>query len=260
MDGDRHAAAKGIQEHRQFAVHELALVERTRQRFAHPPSLAHAGDERLVHLPARLVRHAEGSVPKPGGDILRSAAEPRHLVVVNRPRSIHRDVRDDAAPHEVEEERRDTGLDDVATEHDDDGAVAARGLGDRLDHLAKRAGDEDVGEGTQKRAERAIRARRHGELLGANLVRPSGDGDRADGGEIDLRRRYWLPAVVVAVVGRNDLRYRLRVPKESFDFICSIMRRSSSDSQICASPFSEKIPLDLMIGWMTIASNLPAGT
>ncbi|HET9003239.1 MAG TPA: hypothetical protein VFN39_04465 [Gemmatimonadaceae bacterium] len=74
----------------------------------------------------------------------------------------------------------------MAAEHDDDAALAAVSTDDRVDDGEEVAGDENVRQGTQKRAEGAIGPRRGGELLGANLVRPASDRDRADRGEIGL--------------------------------------------------------------------------
>jgi hypothetical protein len=105
---------------------------------------------------------------------------------------------------------------------------------DRIDDGEKIARDEDVGERAQKCAKRVILARRVSELLSANLVRSSGDRDRADRGEIRLGVPYGAVGVIAGVGGRYDLRYRLRDPNESFDFICSMMWLSSSESQISA--------------------------
>ena len=56
-------------------------------------------DERVVHLAARLLGHAERAVAQAGGDVFRRRAEARDLVVVNRRRAVHREVRHDAAAH-----------------------------------------------------------------------------------------------------------------------------------------------------------------
>jgi hypothetical protein len=74
----------------------------------------------------------------------------------------------------------------VSAEHDDDPALAPIGADDRVDDGEEVARDENVREGTQKRAEGAIGPRWGGELLGANLVRPAGDRDRAYRGVVGL--------------------------------------------------------------------------
>ena len=57
-----------------------------------------------------------------------------------------------------------------------------------------------------------------------------------------------------------ERRYRLSDPNASLDFICTMMRFASSVSQISACPFSEKMPFVLMMGWITMQANVPAGT
>src|SRR5687767_6506353 len=113
-----------------------------------------------------------------------------------------------------------------------------RGLRERIDYTAEIARRQDVGERMQERAERVIGARRRSELFGAYLVRPVRDGDGAD-----LRQgRLGRHCVAVAVPAVYDFRYRLRVPNDRLDLSCSMIRRSSSDNQISALPFSEKMP------------------
>ena len=60
-------------------------------------------------------------------------------------RKVH-DVGDDAASHQIDEERREAGLHDMAAEHEDDASLAPGGGDDRVDDVAKVAGDEDVGQ------------------------------------------------------------------------------------------------------------------
>jgi hypothetical protein len=105
---------------------------------------------------------------------------------------------------------------------------------DGVDDGEEVARNENVGERAKERAERVIVARRVSELLRANLVRSSSDWNRADRGEIRLGVPYGAVGVIAGVGGRYDLRYRLRDPNESFDFICSMMWLSSSESQISA--------------------------
>src|SRR5688500_2124908 len=59
---------------------------------------------------------------------------------------------------------------------------------------------------------------------------------------------------------RICFRYRFRDPNFSFDFIWSIVRVESSVSQISARPPSPNTPFVLISGWITIDSNVPAGT
>jgi len=82
----------------------------------------------------------------------------------------------------------------VSAEHDDDPALPTIGADDGIDDGEEVAGDENVRQRTQKRAEGAIAPRWGGELLGANLVRPARDRDRADRGEVGLATIRGRPA------------------------------------------------------------------
>lgn len=119
-------------------------------------------------------------------------------------------------------------------------------VGDGAREAHEVAGDEDVGKRTHERAEGAVAPRWGRELLGAYLVRPPRDRDRADLSEVRLVRPY--EPFAWPFPGVYDFRYRLREPIFSFDFIWIMMRLSSSEIQISASPPSEKMPRDLMIG------------
>jgi hypothetical protein len=65
---------------------------------------------------------------------------------MDRPRAIHGHVRDDAAAHEIDDERCKARLHDVAAKHGDDRTSRARGGGDRTDDSTEVASDEDVRE------------------------------------------------------------------------------------------------------------------
>jgi len=76
----------------------------------------------------------------------------------------------------------------VPAQHHDDGAPGTMRRGDRGDDATKVAGDEDVGERIDERAEGTVGAGRARELAGRDLVRASRDGDGADLGEVGLGR------------------------------------------------------------------------
>ena len=114
-------------------------------------------DERLVHLAAGLLGHAEGAVAQAGGDVLGRAAEAGDLVVVDRRRPVHREVRDDAAAHQVDEHRREARLHDVAAEHDAPRRACACGGGDGVTTARKSRATSDVGEGARGRRRRSGR-------------------------------------------------------------------------------------------------------
>jgi hypothetical protein len=108
---------------------------------------------------------------------------------VDRSRAVHGDVGDDPPPHEVDEQRGEPRLDDVAAEHDDDGTIGLCGGDDGRDDTAEVTRDQDVGERVEKVAQGGRcggALRRTGKLLGANLVGASLDGNGAHRAEVDL--------------------------------------------------------------------------
>ena len=98
-------------------------------------------------------------------------------------------MRNGPAMHEIDEHRSEPGLHDVTAQHNDDGALVARGVDDGGDDAAQIAGDEDVGERVEKCAEGTVVARRSGELVRAHLVWAAGDGHGSNVREVGLTRR-----------------------------------------------------------------------
>jgi len=91
---------------------------------------------------------------------------------VNRAGAVHREVSDHATLHQVDQERSDTGLDDMSAEHDDDRAIVACGKYDGRDYRAKVCGDENVWKAGEKGSERPIVTRRTREFFGSYFVGP----------------------------------------------------------------------------------------
>ena len=217
---------------------------------------------------SRPVSSAMPKVPssQSGGDVLRRRAEARDLVVVNGGGAVHRDVRHDAAPHQLDEHGREAGLHDVAAEHDDDAAL--RGAPRRRSALTtarKSRATRTSGSACEEGAEGTIVAGRLREVARAHLVRAHARRERcARRRDPPRRARVGRAATALGARPRRGWTVRFEVQVEGpessgRDFICSMMRLSSSESQTSACPFSEKMPFDLMIGWTTIASNSPAG-
>ena len=160
------------------------------------------GDERGVHLAAGLLGHAERAVAQSGGDVLGGRAEARHLVVVNRRRPVHRDVRDDAASHQLDEQRRDSGLHDVAAEHQRRrrallrAALAIASATARKSRATRTSGSD----ATNARNDRSSRGGCANSSV-LDLVRAARDGDGADRGEIRFARQSRGRGVAVSVGG-----------------------------------------------------------
>ena len=104
-----------LQQDGEFGVRQDRFArQRHRDGFAHPSLLALTGDEGLVQPAARFFGHAERAIAKAGGDVLRRGAEARDLVVVDGGRAVHGEVGHDLATHQLDDDRREAGLHDVA--------------------------------------------------------------------------------------------------------------------------------------------------
>ena len=64
--------------------------------------------------------------PSPGIDVLGRGAAKRDLEVVNEARAVQRDGGHVAALHQIDQDGRETGLDDVRAESPEDAALLVR--------------------------------------------------------------------------------------------------------------------------------------
>src|SRR5438128_5789056 len=253
---DRHAEVLARDEHGHGASGEpLPLLQIAGERLAHAALLAGAGGYRGVHLPAGLFGHAEGPVAQPGGDVFARAPVGGELEVVDRRAAVHRHMRDDLPPQQLDEQRPQADLDHVTAEHRHDGA-AAGGLRGLLDHETQFAGGEDIREGAPEGGEAPVRAGSVGEEGGIDFVGALSDRDGLESAEVRL-----------AVIGHGcsgtaySLSFRVTWPNEKLDCNASMTRCSSSDSHIRASAFSAKMPRPLGIaGRTTMAFHLCPAT
>src|SRR5690606_17792283 len=152
VDGEAAPAPARGEQQRELGIREVAArVQRIGERLAQPAALRGAPPDRLVHLAARLLRHAERAVGEPGLDVLAGAAPARQLVVVDHGRAVGGEVRDDAALHEVDQHGREPGLHDVPAHHAQHAAAVARRGRECVHDGAEAPGLEDVGERIEER-------------------------------------------------------------------------------------------------------------
>ncbi|GMV10504.1 MAG: hypothetical protein AMXMBFR55_22380 [Gemmatimonadota bacterium] len=187
MHGGGHPEeVRGVQD-RQLRVGEAGgRGQEAADALPHPPPFLLPEHEGLVEGAPRLLGHAEGPVAQAGGDVFGGRAEARHLVVVDGGRAVHPEVGDDAAAHEVDEDRGEPGLHHVAAEHDDDAPPRTRGRGDGGDDAAEVARHQDVGERVDEGAERAVGTGRARELARAHPVGAPRHGDGPDARQVGL--------------------------------------------------------------------------
>ena len=158
----------------------LLLRQRSRQSFTHSPAAPHSFGECLVHSPASLLSHSESSIEKSARYILGSRTESCDLVIMNRSRAVHRNVRDDTALEQVDQNWRDSRLHDVSAQHDDDSAAELVCVQDSCDYRLEVGRCENVGKSLEKRREGKIITRRRREFFGPNLVGATLDGNCAN--------------------------------------------------------------------------------
>src|SRR5688500_13081556 len=147
VHGERNLQTRRSEKQRYLGVRHVGLVrQRPSEGFSHSPSLLHSTREGLVHATTCLVSHSERSVQKPARYVFGSRSEPGYLVVVYCPRSVCCEMSDDAALHQIDQNRSDTSLHDVAAEHDDNTASESVSVDDRVYDRPKIGGDENIGE------------------------------------------------------------------------------------------------------------------
>src|SRR6185503_4825790 len=110
------------EKNRHLGMSERQPLQRSRDGFTHPPAVLPTLDEGFVHSPARFFGHSERTVDQSASDIFRRSAESRDFIIVNRTGSVHRNVSYHASLHQIDQERSNSGLHDVAAEHHDDAA------------------------------------------------------------------------------------------------------------------------------------------
>ena len=146
----------------------------------------------LVQQRAGLLGHAEAAGPERFVDVLRRGARQRDLEVVNDAGAVHRQRRDVAALHQIDQHRRHAGLDHMRADAPDDARPRARArrrsarTTRRMSAPARMAGS-DVEPALN---ERAVRDRPR-EVLGPRLAPARGERIRAHAGEIELLVAEW---------------------------------------------------------------------
>ena len=164
-----------------------------------------AGGDGAVEKLAGLARHAEVTRGERGGDILRSRAVGGELEIVDDAGAVHGDGGEDAAAHEVDDQRAQSDLDGMSPHAEHDGAAAPVALGDRRGDTTQIARAEEVGKGVEEVADahgrcRHLAERRRGDFglslrqrVGANLGEIERARSRPAGHQTDLARLAAAP-------------------------------------------------------------------
>src|SRR5580658_4844889 len=140
--------------------------------FAEPDLTSLRADGGFVEVQARLLGHSEFTAAKNGFDVFRRAAHQRDFKVVNEPRAIHCDPAHKAAIHEIDQERPEADLDDVASDSPNNGFTAAASIHNRIANFAQIFSGQNARKRFEKIREVAARFVRPSELFEMNFVRP----------------------------------------------------------------------------------------
>ena len=125
MQSHRYIQIVGVRQDADIPVLEAFRVNPASEVLAQPETEA-GGIDRPVVQDSGLVPQSELSRADIAGDALGSSPDPRELEVVDRSRAVHRDMREDAAPQQVDHLARHAGLDHVRSHHQDAGAGTRR--------------------------------------------------------------------------------------------------------------------------------------
>jgi hypothetical protein len=170
--GEGHTRLVRRAEQRQLRVLRVRRDERASQRFAHAYVVARRLSRRAVQKFPRLVGRAERARAERRVNVLGRRADERNLCVVHEHRAVGRDTRDESAPHQIYDERRESDLDDVPADAPDDGlAQLSRPTHARSD-FTQRPHGENVWQRRKKLFKRRALAERPREIFGRDLARP----------------------------------------------------------------------------------------
>src|SRR6266849_7905527 len=127
-----------------------SAVEELPGRFAIAKPRTHGQLSDLIQVLTGFRRHAELPGAQSRFHILRSVAYQGDFKIVDERGSIHGDARNEAPPHQIDEQRAESDFDDVAADAPQNGlALLARSM-DGRQQSAQIGSSENVWQGIQK--------------------------------------------------------------------------------------------------------------
>src|SRR5713226_6504221 len=120
-------------------------VEELPGRFAIAKARAHGQLGDLIQIFASLRRHAKGPRAQPALDVLRSVAHQGDFKIVDERGSIHGDARNEALPHQIDEQRAESDFDDVPAYAPQNGLALLARLVNGSEETAEVSGGEEIG-------------------------------------------------------------------------------------------------------------------
>ena len=182
VHGDRHAEARAGGEDAERAVRQPGVEDGLADRGAEPARRRGARDGLVEEAPG-LLGHAEAAGGQRGGDILRGRAVIGELEVVDDAGAVHRHGREDAAAHEVDDQRAEADLDRMRAhaQHDRRAGAVARGDG-AAPRRADRGRRGCRAGASRKSADPHARRRRRAERGGGDLAAAAAPAGRCGRG------------------------------------------------------------------------------
>ena len=175
---------------------DYGVVEKLAGGFAIAQAGAHGYFCNLVEILAGFRSHAECAGAETGFDVFGSVTGEGDFEIVDERGAVHGQRGDEAAAHEIDQQRAEADLDDVAADAPENGFALLAGLVDGSEEVAEVSGGEEVGEGSEKFVQRGIRGGRLGKIAHADFALAGGkrvglevgEGDGAGGVDAPLRR------------------------------------------------------------------------
>src|SRR5229473_8701207 len=133
---------------------DYPTVEELPGRFAVAEPRAHGQLGDLIQVLTGFRRHAELSGAQSRFHVFRSVAYQRDLEIMDERGSIHGDARNEAPPHQIDEQRAESDFDDVAADAPQNGSALLARQVDGGEEMAKVFGRENVRKRVEKFCER----------------------------------------------------------------------------------------------------------
>src|SRR6266849_7017579 len=164
---------------------DYPTVEELPGRFAIAKPRAHGQLGDLIQVLTGFRRHAELPGAQSRFHILRSVAYQGDFKIVDERGSIHGDARNEAPPHQIDEQRAESDFDDVAADAPQNSPVLLARSMDGAKETAQVSGSQNIGKRIEKFQERKMRSRWLRKIVHADFALPRRKRIRVQVGEGD---------------------------------------------------------------------------
>src|SRR5882762_1446123 len=187
MDGDGDAESVGSDQDAGACVGDIdyGVMEELAGGFTIAEAGAHGDFCDLVQILTGFRGHAECAGAETGFDVFGSVADEGDFEVVDEGGAVHGEGGDEAAAHEIDEQRAEADFDDVAADAPENGFALLAGLVDGGEEIAEVSSGEEVGKGGEEFGERGIGGGGLGKIADADFALAGGERVRLEVGEGD---------------------------------------------------------------------------